>query len=79
MTEIFKLAAHLILLFLTQALIAVGIPFLFLVLYFLQKLYLRTSRQVRLLDIEKRANVLSNFLETVSFMSFTPMLRFFSG
>jgi ATP-binding cassette subfamily C (CFTR/MRP) protein 1 len=65
MTEFFKLIAQLALLFLTQALIAVGTPFLFLVLYFLQKLYLHTSRQIRFLDIELRAAVLSNFLETV--------------
>jgi ATP-binding cassette subfamily C (CFTR/MRP) protein 1 len=70
MTEFFKLIAQLVLLFLTQAFIAVGTPFLFLVLYFLQKLYLHTSRQIRFLDIELRAAVLSNFLETVrSFIS----------
>jgi hypothetical protein len=54
-----------ILLFFTQIFIAIGTPFLFLILYFFQKLYLRTSRQIRFLDIEKRADVLSDFLETV--------------
>jgi hypothetical protein len=64
-TEFSKLISQLVLLFITQGFIAVGAPFLFLVLYFLQKLYLHTSRQVRCLDIELRAQVLTNFLETV--------------
>ena len=69
-TEFFKLISQLILLCITQGFIAVGTPFLFLVLYFLQKLYLHTSRQIRFLDIELRAKGLSNFLETVcSFLS----------
>jgi ATP-binding cassette subfamily C (CFTR/MRP) protein 1 len=65
MTELCRLIAQLVLLLLTQALLTIGAPFLFLVLYFLQKLYLHTSRQIRFLDIELRAEVLSNFLETV--------------
>ncbi|KAH8812816.1 putative multidrug resistance protein [Xylogone sp. PMI_703] len=64
-----KLISQLVLLFITQGFIAVGIPFLFLILYFLQKLYLRTSRQIRFLDIELRAKVLSNFLETLEGIS----------
>ena len=75
MTEFFKLVFQLVLLFLTQAFIAVGTPFMFLVLYFLQKLYLHTSRQVRFLDIELRAEVFSNFLETVGSL-IASMLRF---
>ncbi|RFU34159.1 hypothetical protein B7463_g2169, partial [Scytalidium lignicola] len=67
--QFFKLISQLVLLFLTQAFIAINTPFLFLVLYFLQKLYLHTSRQVRFLDIELRAEVLSNFLETVEGIS----------
>ena len=74
MTEFFKLIFQLILLFLTQAFIAVGTPFLFLVLYLLQKLYMYVSRQIKLLDIELRAEDLSNFLETVRSFVF-PMLR----
>jgi ATP-binding cassette subfamily C (CFTR/MRP) protein 1 len=74
MIEFFKLIAQLGLLFLTQILIAVGTPFMFLILYFLQKLYLHTSRQIRFLDIEKRADVLSNFLETVRFRLFPSFL-----
>ncbi|TGJ82199.1 hypothetical protein E0Z10_g6546 [Xylaria hypoxylon] len=64
-----KLISQLVLLFISQGLIAVVVPFLFLVLYFLQKLYLHTSRQVRCLDIELRAQVLTNFLETLEGIS----------
>ncbi|KAI3325328.1 ABC transporter [Xylariaceae sp. AK1471] len=64
-----KLVSQLILLFITQGFIAVGTPFLLLVLYFLQKLYLHTSRQIRFLDIELRAKVLSDFLETLEGIS----------
>ncbi|RDW87858.1 hypothetical protein BP5796_03552 [Coleophoma crateriformis] len=67
--QLFKLIPQLTLLLLTQAFIAVGMPFLFLVLYYLQKYYLYTSRQIRFLDIELRAEVLSNFLETLEGMS----------
>ncbi|KAG9247609.1 putative multidrug resistance protein [Calycina marina] len=67
--QVFRLLAQLILLFITQALIAIGAPFLFLVLYIIQRVYLRSSRQIRFLDIEMRAEVLSNFLETLEGMS----------
>lgn len=60
-----KLVSQLVLLYFTQPLATIGAPCMFLILYTLQKVYLRTSRQVRYLDIELRAEVLSNFLETV--------------
>lgn len=63
--DLSRLISQLVLLFITQIYVAVGTPFLFFVLYLLQKLYLCTSRQIRLMDIELRAEVLSNFLETV--------------
>ncbi|CAI6088008.1 unnamed protein product [Clonostachys chloroleuca] len=40
-------------------------PVLLIVLYFLQKFYLRTSRQLRLLDIEAKAPLFSQFMETL--------------
>ncbi|MCJ1396079.1 hypothetical protein MMC18_008967 [Xylographa bjoerkii] len=45
--------------------IAIGIPVLGAVLYFLQQFYLRTSRQLRLLEIELKAPVVSLFLDTI--------------
>ncbi|KAK6212798.1 hypothetical protein LQW54_004887 [Pestalotiopsis sp. IQ-011] len=64
-----KVISQLVLLFITQASIGIGLPFLALVLYLLQRLYLHTSRQIRFLDIELRAKVLTNFLETLEGIS----------
>lgn len=44
---------------------AFTIPFLILVVYVLQDIYLRTSCQLRLLDLETRAPLFSHFLETL--------------
>jgi ATP-binding cassette subfamily C (CFTR/MRP) protein 1 len=41
-------------------------PLVLLVLFVLQKFYLRTSRQIRLLDIEAKAPLYSHFQETLS-------------
>ncbi|KAK3337596.1 putative multidrug resistance-associated protein [Cercophora scortea] len=49
--------------------IAIGIPFLFGVLYLLQSCYLRTSRQLRLLEIELKAPIVSLFLDTIQGLS----------
>ena len=43
---------------------AVSVPLCLGVLYLVQKYYLRTSRQVRLLDIEAKAPLYTSFLET---------------
>lgn len=45
---------------------ATVIPFVLFVMYMLQKFYLRTSRQIRLMDLEAKAPLYSNFLETLS-------------
>lgn len=45
--------------------LAVAIPVAIVVLYGLQKFYLRTSRQLRLLDLQSRADLTGHFLETV--------------
>ncbi|KAM5475676.1 hypothetical protein MauCBS54593_001368 [Microsporum audouinii] len=54
------------------ALIAMGstymsvlIPFCIITVYFLQRFYLRTSRQLRYLDLESRSPLYSHFLETI--------------
>lgn len=41
-------------------------PFLFGILYAVQKYYLRTSRQLRFLDLEAKSPLYSQFLETLS-------------
>jgi ATP-binding cassette, subfamily C (CFTR/MRP), member 1 len=45
---------------------AVVLPFVLFAVYILQKIYLRTSRQIRLMDLEAKAPLYSNFLETLS-------------
>lgn len=42
-----------------------SIPFLVFVIWALQNVYLRTSRQLRLLDLESRSPLFSHFLESV--------------
>ena len=44
---------------------AVTIPFFLIGLYLLQKVYLRTSRQLRFMDLEAKSPVYSHFLETL--------------
>ena len=48
-----------------QKQILVTLPFSTLVVYFVQKIYLRTSRQLRFLELESVSAVYSSFLETV--------------
>ncbi|KAF2449993.1 putative multidrug resistance protein [Karstenula rhodostoma CBS 690.94] len=48
-----------------SAWICLSFPFLFTVFYFVQKYYLRTSRQMRLLDIEEKAPLYTQFAETL--------------
>ena len=45
------------------------IPVCLIMVYFIQKFYLCTSRQVRLLDIESKAPLFSQFLEALSGLS----------
>lgn len=44
---------------------AIALPFAFLTIYVIQRYYLCTSRQVRLLDIEAKAPLYSQFIETL--------------
>jgi ATP-binding cassette subfamily C (CFTR/MRP) protein 1 len=64
--EGFKIAAQGFLIFGGDAFMFTSIPFCIVVIYFLQKIYLLTSRQIRFLDLESRSPVYSQFLETVS-------------
>lgn len=44
----------------------VTLPMVLIIFYFLQKFYLRTSRQLRLLDLEAKSPLYTNFFETLS-------------
>jgi len=46
--------------------LALALPACACLVYCVQKVYLRTSRQLRFLELESRAAVLSTFLESVS-------------
>ncbi|CAG8925975.1 unnamed protein product [Penicillium salamii] len=48
---------------------AAAIPFCVLAVYYVARFYVQTSRQMRLLDIEKKAPLFSQFLETLGGLS----------
>jgi len=50
----------------TAKYISATIPFTVIVVYLVQRYYLRTSRQLRILDIEAKAPLYSHFLETLN-------------
>lgn len=54
-----------ILLFTAQRLLLVTLPFILGIVYVIQKFYLQTSRQLRFMDLEAKAPVYSQFLETL--------------
>lgn len=45
------------------------LPLLLIAVYFLQRTYLRTSRQLRYLDLESRSPLYSHFIETLEGLS----------
>nr|WOZ30809.1 McfL [Coleophoma empetri] len=45
--------------------VAAAVPGMAVLLYYIQLFYLRTSRQLRLLDLEAKAPLLSHFMETI--------------
>ncbi|OJK01767.1 hypothetical protein ASPACDRAFT_25680 [Aspergillus aculeatus ATCC 16872] len=49
--------------------VAATVPFLIGLLYLVQTFYLKTSRQLRILEIEARAPLLSHFMETLQGLS----------
>ncbi|KAH7255182.1 P-loop containing nucleoside triphosphate hydrolase protein [Fusarium redolens] len=63
--QVFKLLVQATLLFSAQKLLAATLPICVLVVYVVQRVYLRTSRQLRLLQLESQSAVYSSFLESV--------------
>jgi ABC-type multidrug transport system fused ATPase/permease subunit len=61
----FLCIAQLILVGVAAPYAAISFPFLFIFLYLIQRVYLRTSRQLRLLDIEAKAPLFSHFTDTL--------------
>ncbi|KAF5653959.1 major facilitator family transporter [Fusarium sp. NRRL 25303] len=63
--QTFKLLVQATLLFNGQKLLTATMPLCVLVVYIVQRVYLRTSRQLRLLQLESQSAVYSSFLESV--------------
>ncbi|KAL3483855.1 P-loop containing nucleoside triphosphate hydrolase protein [Aspergillus germanicus] len=63
---LFICLAQCIVLAISSRYVAISFPFLIIVFYIVQRFYLRTSRQMRLLDIEHKAPVYSHFVETLN-------------
>lgn len=61
----FLCIAQLILVGVSASYAAISFPFLFFFLYLIQRVYLRTSRQLRLLDIEAKAPLFAHFTDTL--------------
>ncbi|KAB5518710.1 ABC transporter [Coniochaeta sp. 2T2.1] len=63
--QVFKLIVQTVLLFSAQKLMVATLPLCVAAVYLIQRVYLRTSRQLRLLDLESQSAVYSSFLESV--------------
>ncbi|KAB8259252.1 P-loop containing nucleoside triphosphate hydrolase protein [Aspergillus pseudonomiae] len=64
-TQVFKLLVQATILFIVNPMMAVTLPFCIIIVYFVQRVYLRTSRQLRFLEIESKSALYSNFVEMV--------------
>ncbi|KAJ5728595.1 multidrug resistance-associated protein [Penicillium malachiteum] len=64
-SECANCVAKLVILCAVSKYLSVVVPPLLAVIYAIQRCYLRTSRQVRLLDIEARSPLFTHFLETI--------------
>ena len=56
---------QIVLLCIAEKWLVLSLPTCMIVVYAVQKVYLRTSRQLRYLELEARAGVYSSFLESV--------------
>jgi ATP-binding cassette, subfamily C (CFTR/MRP), member 1 len=61
----FMLCGQLALISLGSSYVAASLPCLFIAVYFVQSFYLRTSRQLRVLELEAKSPVYSHFMETL--------------
>ncbi|KAK6499344.1 hypothetical protein TWF506_003972 [Arthrobotrys conoides] len=68
-SNLFIVVAQAILISSASAYIAISFPALILAFYIIQRYYLRTSRQMRLLDLEAKAPVYTIFLESLEGLS----------
>lgn len=65
----FSSVAQLVIIGISAGYVAIGFPVLVIWFYVVQRYYLATSRQIRLLDIELKAPLVSHTMETISGLS----------
>lgn len=65
----FIVVGQIILIVVSSPWLGLTLPVILIVFYTVQKFYLRTSRQLRLLDLETKSPLYTNFLETLSGLS----------
>ncbi|KAI1293173.1 putative ABC transporter [Xylaria venustula] len=65
LVQILKLLMQIIVLCMAEKWLVVYLPACTLLVYIVQKVYLRTSRQLRFLELQSQAGVFSNFLESI--------------
>lgn len=63
---VFIIIARTVLMAVTSTYLGIALPFCFFAIYLLQAFYLRTSRLLRLFDIEAKSPLFTHFLETLS-------------
>ncbi|UKZ49723.1 hypothetical protein TrVGV298_003971 [Trichoderma virens] len=63
-TQIFKMLAQLVLIMSIQKWLALCLPVCVVAVYLIQRIYLRTSRQLRVLELEYQSSLYQWFLET---------------
>ncbi|KAK2591549.1 hypothetical protein QQS21_010769 [Conoideocrella luteorostrata] len=63
-TQIFKMIAQIVILMQVQRLLLIALPICFILVYLIQGIYLQTSRQLRVLELESHSALYSWFLES---------------
>ncbi|KAF7958001.1 hypothetical protein EAE96_003568 [Botrytis aclada] len=64
--NIFTSLIQAILISISASYLSLALPFVLILIYLLQKYYLRTSRQIRLMDLSPKAPLHTHFLETLT-------------
>ncbi|KAI1271579.1 putative ABC transporter [Xylaria sp. FL0933] len=65
LVQILKLLAQVVILCMAEKWLVIYLPVCAVVVYIVQKVYLRTSRQLRFLELQSQAGVFSSFLESI--------------
>ncbi|KFY10023.1 hypothetical protein V492_05242 [Pseudogymnoascus sp. VKM F-4246] len=66
LADIYTCVYRMVLIGLATAYVAITFPFVLATFYFVQRFYLRTSRQLRFLDLESKSPLYTHFIESLS-------------